>query len=248
MIKIKVENLHKKFLMETEKSQGALKDFISLFLRRDKKELQALKDVSFSVCSGQVLGVIGENGSGKSTLLKVIAGIYPQDKGLVELGGDSVYLNIFGAGLMPKLTMRENIYLMGSIMGLSREDIKEKFNSIVDFSGLKDFTDNKVCQFSTGMVARLVFSTAINCLEHRNPDIILLDEVFESGGDFDFRKKALKKMEELVKSKKAVVLVSHNLDIIKNYCNNVLWLNQGRVKKIGDPKEIVEEYVNQQNL
>lgn len=248
MIKIKAENVCKKFLMEAEKSQGALFGVLSLFSKKNKKELIVIENVSFDVVSGQILGIIGKNGSGKSTLLRIIAGIYPKDSGRIELCGDSIYLNGFSSGLSPKLTMKENIYLMGSVMGLSGKEVKEKFGQIVDFSGLGDFINNKVYQFSTGMTARLVFSIVINCLEYKNPDIILLDEVFEAGGDCDFKASALEKMESFIKGNKAVILVSHDLGILKKYCNNVLWLECGKIKKIGNPEEVIKEYENSSNL
>jgi ABC-type polysaccharide/polyol phosphate transport system ATPase subunit len=242
-LKIRVKNLYKEFLMETEKNQGALQSILSLFSKKDKKELVAIKNVSFDVYAGQIFGIIGKNGSGKSTLLRVVAGIYSTDKGSVEIFGEPIYLNGFGPGLSPKLTMRENIYLIGSIMDIPNKDMKKKFEEIVEFSGLEDFIDCKVYQFSSGMVARLVFSTAIHCLEYKNPKIILLDEVFEAGGDFKFKEKATKKMEEFIKDKKAVILVSHNLEMIKNYCNNVLWLDHGKIREIGKAEEVVKKYL-----
>jgi ABC-type polysaccharide/polyol phosphate transport system ATPase subunit len=134
---------------------------------------------------------------------------------------------------MPKLTMWENIYLMGSVMGLSQKDIKEKFNEIVEFSGLREFVDMKVYQFSTGMLTRLNFATVIHCVKHQNPDILLLDEVLSSGGDAKFQEQATKKMEELIKGGAAVVLVSHNEDNILKNCGKVIWLDNGRIIESG---------------
>lgn len=248
MLKIKVENLQKNFNMEIKNNQSVLEFLLSIFSINKKpnfKNLAIINNVSFEVFSGQILGIVGSNGSGKSTLLKIIANIYKQDSGMVKVIGQSVYLNGFGQGLMPKLTMRENIYLIGAIMGLSNKEIKNNFDKVVEFSGLKDFVDNRVYQFSSGMIVRLIFSTTIIFLEHKNPDIILLDEVFEAGGDIDFKDKAIKKMEEFVQNNKAVILVSHQMETVKKYCHKTLWLKNGKIASIGNTEEVVDEYVKE---
>ena len=138
--------------------------------------------------------------------------------------------------------MRENIYLMGSVMGLSQEEIRNRFDQIVEFSGLRDHVDIKIYQFSTGMISRLNFSIVMHCLEYKKPDILLLDEVLSAGGDIDFQEKATKKMEELIKGGAAVILVSHSLSTINDYCDNVIWLEKGNIKEIGKPKNIIKNY------
>jgi len=153
------KRVFKKFNIDYRKDEGVLAKLLEVLSgRKERRERIALKDVSFSARSGEVVGIIGKNGAGKSTLLKIIAGIYQASEGYVKTNGTFVYLTSLGLGLERKLTMRENIYLAGSIMGLEQKEIKQKFNQIVDFSGLSDFVDFKVYQFSTGMVSRLNFS------------------------------------------------------------------------------------------
>lgn len=241
--RIKVNNVSKKFNLDFKRNDGALARVL-YFLQKNKnrKELLAVNDISLSVKAGEVLGIIGKNGSGKSTLLKIIAGLYAPDKGSIELNGRSIYLSGFGQGMIPKLTMRENVFLTGSIMGLSQKDIKGKMEQIIGLSGLNDFLDVKVYQFSSGMVARLNFAVMINVLKHHNPEILLLDEVFGAGGDIEFQNKGTEKMKELLNSGTSVIFVSHTLDQIEKYCNRVLWLDKGVVVLEGNPKEIIEKY------
>ncbi|MDD4804174.1 MAG: ABC transporter ATP-binding protein [Candidatus Pacebacteria bacterium] len=246
--RIEVKNVSKKFSADFRKREGALFNVInSLSGRSLKKEIEILKDISFDLYSGEILGVIGKNGSGKSTLLRLIAGVYEADSGKIETNGKILYLTGFGQGSAPKLTMRENIYLMGSVMGLGQRDIKKRFNEIIEFSGLKDFVDMKVYQFSTGMISRLNFSVIIHCLKHQNPEILLLDEVLSAGGDFEFQEKATNKMEELIKGGASVILVSHDLNTIKKYCNKTLFLDNGKIVETGDSESVIKTYLNSFN-
>lgn len=243
--RIVLENVSKKFTRKYKRNKLALSKFISFFNNSTQKvEFDVLKNISFSVCEGENLGVIGKNGAGKSTLLKVIAGIYSPDSGIIKTNGKMIYVTGFGQGLNPRLTMAENIYLIGSIMGLSRKDIEAKFDEIVDFSGLGEFVNTQVNQFSSGMVSRLTFSISIHCIKHHNPDILLIDEVFGGGGDIDFQDKALKKMEELIEGGATVIFVSHGLDIVKKYCDRVILLDNGEIIKEGKPEEVVEKYLS----
>lgn len=242
--RITVENVTKHFNLGFQKNDSALSHLLSSLLGKElKKPITVLDSISLEIFAGENIGLIGSNGSGKSTLLRTIAGIYSPDKGNIVSNGEVIYINGFGLGLKQRLTMRNNIYLVGSLMGLSRPEIKKRFQEIVDFSGLADFVDTKVYQFSYGMLNRLCFSTTIHFLEHKNPDILLLDEVFGSGGDLSFQNKAIAKIEEFIKGGAAVILVSHNLYLIKKYCNRVVLLENGQIKKIGDPSEIIEEYI-----
>ena len=253
MKRIFISHLSKKFTVSYKENQSALAKVLMLFFTYVKKptedrfkksnKLHVLKDISFEAEAGENIGIIGNNGSGKSTLLRLIAEIYRPDSGEIKTEGTMVYLAGFGQGLQPLLTMRENIYLMGAMMGLSQREISARFDSIVDFSGLKDFVDTKVYQFSSGMSARLNFSVTIFCLSQRNPDILLLDEVLNGAGDIDFQHKAISKMEEFINGGSTVILVSHELGTIEKYCDRVIWLDQGTIAKIGKPKEIIEEYV-----
>ncbi len=242
--RIMVYNVTKKFQREYVKNESALSRTLSFFpLKKHKREFEALRNVSFSVKPGENLGIIGKNGSGKSTLLKTIAGIYECDEGSIEIKGNVVYLTGFGQGLKKRLTMRENIYLVGSLMGLSKNEIKDRFDEIVEFSELEDYLDTKVYQFSSGMVNRLGFSITIYCVSHKNPDIILIDEAFGGGADITFKNKALDKMEELIKGGASIILVSHDLALIKKYCDRALWIDYGGVAKEGDPEEVIRNYL-----
>ena len=245
---ITVDNISKKFFLDVKNKEGALFRIISLLnknnVTKQKREVQVLNNITFDVYSGQILGIIGKNGSGKSTLLRIIAGIYQTDTGEVKTEGSAVYLTGTGQGSSGKLTMRENIYLMGSVMGLNQKEIGSRFDEIVEFSGLKEHLDIKIYQFSTGMISRLNFSIVMHCLEHQNPDILLLDEVLSAGGDIDFQEKATKKMEDLIKGGAAVILVSHSLDTINDYCDNVIWIEKGNIKETGEPKTVINDYKN----
>jgi ABC-type polysaccharide/polyol phosphate transport system ATPase subunit len=173
----------------------------------------------------------------------LIASIYQTKQGKIITNGEVVYMNGFGLGLKPRLTMKDNIYLIASLMGLSRQEIKKRFTEIVEFSELEDYVNTKVYQFSYGMISRLCFSTTIHCLEQKNPDIILLDEVFGTGGDLAFQNKAIAKMEEFIKGGAAVILVSHDLNIIQQYCDRVIWLKNGQIIQDGKPQDVVKEYI-----
>ncbi len=241
--RIILENVSKRFYIGYKKDKSALEKVISLFSRKEsRRELKVLDNITMAVKSGENLGLIGRNGSGKSTILRVIAGVYSVDSGKLITNGKTIYLTGLGQGMNPKLTMRENIFLMGSIMDLSQKDIKKKFSDIVEFSGLANFLDTKVYQFSSGMISRLSFSVGIHCLKHSNPDILLLDEIFRCGGDINFQSKVIKKMEEFITGGTTVVLVSHDLELIKKYCSRVLWIDNGKILKEGDTIEVVREY------
>lgn len=241
--KIVVNKICKEFKVDAQKDRGALSAVLDFFsIGKRYRKLQVLDDVSFSVNSGEILGVIGKNGSGKSTLLRIVSGIYKPDQGLVKTIGSVYYLSGFRQTLVGKLTMRENIFLIGTLMGFGKKEISKKVDQIVDFSGLKDFIDCKVYKFSSGMITRLSFSATMYCIEHQNPDIILLDEVFGAGGDIDFRQKAIEKMAEFIKKGATVILASHDLELIEKYCNRVILLEKGRVVAQGCPKEVVIAY------
>lgn len=242
--RIKVENICKSFDVDFKKDGRTLPRLISFIKKLPKNKFDVLKNVSFTADEGELLGIIGPNGSGKSTLLRIIAGIYTKDSGSVQTVGKMIYLSGFGQALSPKLSMKDNIFLIGAVMGLNPKDIRNKLDDIVELSGLKNFLNMKVYQFSSGMVSRLNFSIGIHCLKHHNPDILLLDEVFGSGGDIDFQTKSAKKMEEFVKGGATIILVSHKLDLIKKYCKRAIFLNKGEVVEIGPPEKIISTYIN----
>ncbi len=242
-VRIDVRKVSKTFDISTKKNETTLFKLVSAFSGKNlHRKIKVLDSVSFSVRSGEVLGVVGRNGSGKSTLLRLIAGVYEKDEGEIAAEGNLVYIASFSQGLKDKLTMRENIFLVGAIFGLQYEDVRKIFDDIVNFSDLRDFVDAKVYQFSTGMVTRLTFSIAVHCLEFRKPDILLLDEVLSAGGDLQFKAKAHERIQKLVRSGASVVIVSHNMADIQKHAHAVLWLDKGAVKMVGSPEEILPLY------
>ena len=184
------------------------------------------------------MGIIGKNGSGKSTLLRLIAGIYQPDSGNIKVDGKIISLINLSIGMQERLTILDNIYLCCSIFDISNRDIANKVSSILQFAELKDYANTQLYQLSLGMKHRLAFSIAINC----NPEILLLDEVFEVG-DEDFKKKSSEKIKEIVKKGGTVLLVSHELEMIKKYCNKVIWMEKGKILKSGNTLEIIKEYL-----
>jgi ABC-type polysaccharide/polyol phosphate transport system ATPase subunit len=238
MRRITIKNVSKKFNIGYIKKQGFLARMLSAFSHREnKKEITVLNNVSFNIDSGEVVGIIGDNGSGKSTLLRVIAGIYKADSGEVSTNGRIISLINLGVGLKERLTMKENIFFVGSALGISQKEIREKFDSIVKFSQLGEFLETKIYQFSAGMIQRLIFSIAA----YSDPDILLLDEVFEVG-DEHFRQKSSGKMKELIKQNVTIVVVTHSLGLVKKYCNKAILIEKGKVIKEGNPSEVVALY------
>lgn len=232
---ITVKNLHISYV--TLKSFSIKKSLLKL--KKAKKDVfEAVKGVSFEVEKGKILGIIGKNGSGKSTLLRSIAGIFSADKGTINLHGNSVSLLSIGVGFQNKLTGYENIFLSGMLLGFSEEEIKEKIDEIIDFSELKEFIHKPVSSYSSGMYSKLAFSiTAI--LE---TDIMLIDEVL-SVGDIHFKQKSYEKMKELIADEnRTVIIVSHSSGTIRELCDEVLWLHDGKIKDIGKPEEIIPKY------
>ena len=202
-----------------------------------QREFWALRDVSFSVGRGEVLGIIGHNGAGKSTILKLLSGLMKPTSGRIDVKGPLSALIEVGAGFHPDLTGRENIYLNGAILGLSRANVTKKFDQIVEFSGLSEFLDTPVKRYSTGMYARLGFSVAA----HVDSEILLVDEVL-SVGDYLFRKRCMERMREIVGGGSAIVFVSHDLDAISRFCNRVVLLDRGRIVTVGAPKDAITAY------
>jgi len=241
---ITVKNVSMKFDLGIEKENSFKVKFISLFdkKRRKKKEyFWALKNVSFNVKKGEVVGLIGSNGAGKSTMLKVVSGVMKPTKGSVIVNGVVAPMIELGAGFDMELTARENIYLNGAVLGYSEKFIDEKFDEIIEFSELKDFLDVPVKNFSSGMIAKLAFSISTVV----SPDILIVDEIL-SVGDIKFQEKSMNKMMELIKGGTTVLYVSHSLDSIKLICDKVIWLEHGEVVKIGDCESICNEYYYKQ--
>jgi ABC-type polysaccharide/polyol phosphate transport system ATPase subunit len=205
--------------------------------RLEAERFWALHNISLHVNEGDSLGIIGHNGAGKSTLLKVISGVLRPTEGNVEVKGKIAPLIELGAGFDTDLTGRENIFLNASILGFSRREIENKFDSIVDFSEIRDFIDTPIKNYSSGMVARLGFSIATEV----SPDILIIDEVL-AVGDVHFMQKSKEKIMEFKKRGVTILFVSHSMEEVEMLCDKVLWLDHGKVKKIGDPEEVIAEY------
>ena len=242
---IELNNVSMKFNLGIEKNfsiKQAFVNFLSFKHKKKKKEyFLALDNISFKVKKGEVVGLIGSNGAGKSTLLKVVSGVMKPTKGSVKVNGVISPMIELGAGFDMELTARENIYLNGSILGYSKKFLDEKFNDIVEFSELRDFLDVPIKNFSSGMTAKLAFSIATIV----DPEILIVDEIL-SVGDIKFQEKSKNKMLEMIKGGTTVLYVSHSLESIKELCNRVIWIEHGKMIKMGDAKEICEEYYEHQ--
>ncbi|MBM3206443.1 MAG: ABC transporter ATP-binding protein [Candidatus Staskawiczbacteria bacterium] len=247
---IKVENLSKRYWISHEKgpSYATLRDELVKIVQKpaewimgkksEKEHIWALKDVNFSVNSGEIVGVIGANGAGKSTLLKVLTRITPPSDGRVALRGRVGSLLEVGTGFHPELTGRENIYLNGAILGMSRKEISSKFSEIVQFSGVEKFLDTPLKRYSSGMNVRLAFSVAA----HLEPEILLIDEVL-AVGDVAFQKKSMSKMEEVSKKGRTILFVSHNMASVVNLCKRTILLDGGKIVMDGPTSEVIEYYM-----
>lgn len=240
---IEVENVSKIFEIPHE-SRNTLKSyFLHPFKRIGKERFYALKSVDFKINQGDFVGVIGRNGSGKSTLLKILAGIFEPTKGKVHVNGTLVPFLELGVGFNPELTGRENIFLNGIILGMTRKYVESKFDEIVDFAEIRDFIDLQVKNYSSGMVIRLAFAIAVEA----RADIYLLDEVL-SVGDAGFQKKSLEKMLSLLSNGATGILVSHNIQDVKKYCNRVVLLKEGEVFFDGPTEEGIKIFETQMGI
>ncbi len=249
-VAIKVGHVSKKYCKSLKKSMlYGVKDIgrnvlgmssHSENLRKD--EFWALDDASFEVKKGETLGIIGPNGSGKTTLLKLLNGIFWPDKGKITVKGKVGALIEVGAGFHPLLTGRENVYINAAILGMTKREVDEKFDSIVEFADIGDFIDTPVKFYSSGMFVRLGFAVAVHC----EPDILLVDEVL-SVGDMSFQKKCVDKIEELMSLNKTIVVVSHSLYRIESMCQRAIWLNNGHVVKQGVAIDVINAYLNAQD-
>ena len=236
---IEINNVSMQFTLSKDKITS-LKEFVVKLVKRQIKyeKFEALNNVSFDVYKGEVVGLIGHNGAGKSTLLKIISGILKPTTGNVRVNGNVVPMLELGSGFDMDMTGRENIYLNGTIMGYSKKFLDSKFQEIVDFSELEEFLDVPLRNYSSGMITRLAFAVATIV----NPEILIVDEIL-SVGDFEFQKKSFNKMNELITGGATVLLVNHNVDVIKEMCDRVVWMERGVVKMVGKPKEVCEKYL-----
>lgn len=254
---IRVESVSKRYRIGMEESRpDTFAGMLAEVFRRPVKNLQrlralsrfgeksdlpdviwALKNVSFEIKRGEVVGIIGSNGAGKSTLLKILSRITHPTEGRIWLRGRVSSLLEVGTGFHPELTGRENVYLNGTILGMTRAEIDRKFNEIVEFSGIEKFIDTPVKRYSSGMRVRLAFSVAA----HLDPEILLIDEVL-SVGDISFQKKCLGKMDEVVKTGRTILFVSHDMTSISLLCKKAIFLKEGEIKEMGDVREVIGAY------
>ncbi len=211
----------------------------TFFHKKTRDEIfEAVKGVTFEIEKGGILGIIGKNGSGKSTLLRSIAGVFSPNTGSIDLHGHSVSLMALGVGFKPLLTGRANIMLSGLLLGFKEKEIQQRMEDIIEFAELEDFIDKPVRTYSSGMYSKLAF--AITAM--LETDIMLVDEVL-SVGDERFRKKSLEKMKELIADEdRTVIIVSHSIETLKELCDSIMWMNDGEVKEIGVPEEVLEHY------
>jgi ABC-type polysaccharide/polyol phosphate transport system ATPase subunit len=234
---ITVEGVSKKFRLFHERPRS-LKEVVTRRRRRTFDEFWALQDVSFTVDPGETVGVIGPNGSGKSTLLKCLARILRPERGRIDVQGKLSALLEVGAGFHPELTGRENVFLNGAILGLNRTEVRDRFDEIVSFAGLERFIDTPVKSYSSGMYVRLGFAIAVNV----RPDILLVDEVL-AVGDEEFQRKCLARFEDMRRTGRTVVLVTHALETVRELCDRAVFLREGRVADLGSARSVVDTYL-----
>lgn len=244
-VMIEIKDVSMRFNLGIEKGFSLKQGFVELFNTKKRKkrkeeknkdEFWALNKIDFTINKGEVVGLIGSNGAGKSTLLKVVAGVMKPTKGKVNAYGNICPMIELGAGFDPQLTARENIYLNGAVMGYTKKFIDSKFDEIVEFSELEEFLDVPVQNFSSGMTARLAFSIATIV----EPEILIVDEIL-SVGDLAFQAKSEEKMMQMINGGTTVLYVSHSLESIKKLCSKVIWIEKGKVVKVGG-SEVCDEY------
>lgn len=238
---ISVDNVSMMFNKSTEKVDN-IKEYLIKMLKGQLmfEEFWALRDISFGIKKGEAVGIIGLNGSGKSTLLKIIAKVLKPTKGYVEIKGNVAPLIELGAGFDMDLTARENIFLNGAVLGENRHSMRDKFESIMEFSELWNFVDTPLKNYSSGMVARLGFSIATST----TPDVLIVDEVL-GVGDYKFQQKCQERMQKIIESGTTILFVSHNIDQVKSLCNRVIWLEKGNLKMDGLSEEVCPLYIQE---
>jgi len=235
---VALSNLSKQFKIPYEKKTTIFEKITGMFNKNHHEIFYALKDINLELKKGEFLGIIGQNGSGKSTLLRTIAHIIEPTQGTVFTKGKIVSFIDLGVGFQGELTAKENIYLYGAVIGLSRKEIIKKYDSIINFAGTKKFMDAKLKTFSSGMVVRLAFSTAIQT----NPDILILDEIF-AVGDKDFQNKCHKVLHRLKKKGTTIIFASHDLELISKVCTKSIYLSHGKILLQGNTDKIITQYL-----
>jgi ABC-2 type transport system ATP-binding protein len=235
-IAITAKNISKTFHISEDSHNTVKHRLFNLFNPPKRKDVPALKITSLEIKKGECIGLIGRNGCGKTTLTKVLAGVYPTDTGYLKINGSTMLMNL-GVGMSQELTARENIYVSGSVLGLKIKEVDKLFDEIVDFAEIRNFVDTKVKFFSSGMMARLAFSIAVNA----GADIMFLDEIF-AVGDMKFQEKAIRIFESSWIKGKTVILVSHGMPIIKQYCSRAAFMKDGQIEFFGETEKAIELY------
>lgn len=232
-----VDNVYKVFNVYMDKA-NTIKEKLMFFKRNKKEKREVLKGINLEINKGEAVALIGVNGSGKSTLLKLMTKIIYPNKGKITTNGKLTSLLELGAGFHPDFSGRENIYFNASIFGLTKKEIDDRLESIIEFSELGNYIDNPVRTYSSGMYMRLAFSVAINV----DADILLIDEIL-SVGDQHFQEKCFKKMKELKEQGKTMVFVTHSMESVKSLCDRAVWLYEGKIRMDGNTNEVVDEYI-----
>lgn len=235
---IQAKSISKTFHISEDSHNTVKHRLFNLFNPPRSKKVEAIKTMDFDVYKGECIGLLGRNGCGKSTLIRLLAGVFPTDTGTINIYGNTLLMNL-GVGMSHELTARENIYVSASVLGLKIKDIDTIFDQIVDFAELREFIDSKIKYFSSGMVARLGFSIAVNA----GADIMFLDEIF-AVGDMKFQEKAIKVFESSWIEGKTVILVSHSMDTIKKYCNRTAFMKNGSLMYFGDTDKAIQMYID----
>ncbi len=233
-----IKDVYKTFNIYLDKANTIKEKLLFLFSRNKKQKREVLKGINAKIKKGEVVALIGTNGSGKSTLLKLLTKIIYPNEGTIQTNGKLTSLLELGAGFHPDFSGRENIYFNASIFGLNKREIDDRLEDIIEFSELKDFIDNPVRTYSSGMYMRLAFSVAINV----DADILLIDEIL-SVGDEHFQNKCYAKMKELKKQGKTMIFVTHNMSAVKELCDRTIWLCDGKIKMDGETEKVVDTYV-----
>lgn len=236
-IVISAKNVTKKFNVFFDKTNTIKEKLLFWNRSKNKEERVVLNNINVDIKKGEVVGLIGTNGSGKSTLLKLMTKIIYPNEGTITTEGKLTSLLELGAGFHPDFSGRENIYFNASIFGLTRKEIDNRLEQIIEFSELRDYIDNPVRTYSSGMYMRLAFSVAINV----DAEILLIDEIL-SVGDQHFQEKCFRKIEELKKEGKTIVIVTHTMNAVQRFCTRAVWLYNGKIKMDGTPKEVIPEY------
>ena len=235
-----IEDVYKTFNVYLDKANTIKEKLLFLFTRNKKQKREVLKGINAKIKKGEVVALIGTNGSGKSTLLKLLTKIIYPNKGKIQTEGKLTSLLELGAGFHPDFSGRENIYFNASIFGLTKKEIDARLEEIINFSELRNFIDNPVRTYSSGMYMRLAFSVAINV----DADILLIDEIL-SVGDEHFQNKCFEKMKELKEQGKTMVFVTHSMEAVKKLCDRTIWLKDGKIKMDGKTDEVVNQYISE---